>query len=161
VYKRQSLDLAVAQNLFGDRLMGNGDARNRFDLTSYHLAKSYVEHIRKMFRAVTWQFNPKTQYLKIFPEPKYGSQRCYLLGVYLEPTLNEIINEEFVKNYSLGKALQIIGKIRGRYGAISLVGGATIDGAAAIAEGDKMVTEALADLRDSQRYDIGQQIWTY
>jgi hypothetical protein len=156
-----SIDLAVAQNLFGDRLMGNGDSRNRFDLTSYHLAKSYVEQIRKMFRAVTWQFNPKTQYLKIFPEPKVGAQYCYLLGVYLEPTINEVINEEFVKNYSLGKALQIIGKIRGRYGAISMVGGATIGGDAAIAEGDRLVTEALADLRDRQRYDIGQSVWTY
>lgn len=156
-----SLDLAVAQNLFGDRLMGNGDSRNRFDLTSYHLAKSYVEQIRKMFRAVTWQFNPKTQYLKIFPEPKMDNAYCYLLGVYLEPTINEVINEEFVKNYSLGKALQIIGKIRGRYGAISLVGGATIAGDAAITEGDRLVTEALADLRDRQRYDIGQSVWTY
>lgn len=156
-----SLDLAVAQNLFGDRLMGNGDSRNRFDLTSYHLAKGYVEHIRKMFRNVTWTFNQKTQYLKIYPEPKYGSQYCYLLGVYLEPSIREILNEEFIKNYTYGQALKIIGKIRGRYGAISLVGGATIDGASATEEGEKIVTEALADLRDRQRYDIGQSIYTF
>lgn len=156
-----SLDLAVAQNLFGDRLMGNGDSRNRFDLTSYHLAKGYVEQIRKMFRNVTWTFNPKTQYLKIYPEPKYGSQYCYLIGVYLEPSIREVLNEEFVKNYTYGQALKIIGKIRGRYGAISLAGGATIDGASATEEGDKIVTEALADLRDRQRYDVGQSIWTF
>lgn len=153
-----SLDLAVAQNLFGNTLVGNGDTQNRFDLTSYHLAMSYVENVRKMFRFVSWEFNPKTQFLKIYPEPKYGSNTCYLLGVNLEPAIEEVLNEEYVRKFTMGRALQILGKVRGRYGQISLVGGAVIGGDQATAEGDRLIAEADTALKKEQMYEVGTGI---
>lgn len=157
-----SFDYGLAQSLFGQSQIFGMNFSNGAGLVDWYLAKSYVESVQKMLRHVSYEYNPKTQMLKITPEPGAGScsGNCYILGVYLEPTANEMINEPFVKDWVYGRALQIIGKIRGRYGSITLVGGAVVNGDSASQEGDKIIEKAENDLRE-WRYDAPQTIFMY
>jgi len=161
-----SFDYALAQSLFGQSQLFGMNFANNAGLVDWYMAKSYVEQVQKMLRHVTYNFNPKTQMLQITPEPNSNScggscgAYCYIIGVYLEPTASSMINEPFVKDWVYGRALQILGKIRGRYGSVSLVGGAVINGDAATQEGDKIIERALNDIRE-WRYDVPQTIWTF
>lgn len=155
-----SFDYGLAQSLFGQNQMFGTNFSNGVGLVDWYMAKSYVDQVQKMLRYVTYNFNPKTQMLRITPEPAFNgcSGSCYIIGVYLEPSAASMINEPFVKDWVYGRALQIIGKIRGRYGSITLVGGATINGDSASQEGDKIIERAMNDIRE-WRYEVPQTIW--
>lgn len=156
-----SFDYNLAQSLFGHTHAFGMNGFNGVGLVDWYMAKGYVEQLQTMLRYVTYQFNPKTQMLRIMPEPQCNncSSYCYIVGVYLEPPVKHIINEPFIKDWVYGRALQIIGKVRSRWGTVNLVGGANVNGDAAIQEGDRIIERAMSDLRDNPRYDVPQSIF--
>lgn len=170
-----NFDYALMANTFGYDLMGNRNmlGKQGYDLLTYHMARSFVEHSKKILRYVSYQFNPKTQYLKLMPEPasaSYNDQtscsatccnsgimnpmstQCYIVGVYLEPPVEHILSSYFIKEYVLAQAMVTLGRIRSTFGNVTLYGGATLTGDQLIAKGEERIKELLAELRDQYRY---------
>jgi hypothetical protein len=165
-----NFDYALMASTFGYDLMGsrNNLGKQGYDLLTYHMAKDFVDHSKKMLRYVSYQFNPKTQYLKIMPEPvgstyafetsccspqslRAGSQ-CYVLGVYLEPPIEAVLSSYFIREYVLALAMVTLGRIRSTYGGVTLYGGATLTGDQLLAKGEEKVEKLLTELRDEYRY---------
>lgn len=165
-----NFDYALLANTFGYDLMGsrNNMGKQGYDLLTYHMARDFVDHSKKMLRYVTYQFNPQTQYLKLIPEPpgalynpsasccnlstmRSGLQ-CYIVGVYMEPKIETIVSNYFIKEYVLALAMITLGRIRSTYGGVTLFGGATLAGDALITKGEERVKELMAELRDEYRY---------
>lgn len=170
-----NFDYALMANTFGYDLMGNRNTLGKqgYDLLTYHMARSFVEHSKKILRYVSYQFNPKTQYLKLMPEPasaSYNDQtscsatccnngimnpmstQCYIVGVYLEPPVEQILSSYFIKEYVLAHAMVTLGRIRSTFGNVTLYGGATLTGDQLITKGEERIKELLAELRDQYRY---------
>ena len=171
-----NFDYALMANTFGFDLMGNRNnlGKQGYDLLTYHMARSFVEHSKKILRYVSYQFNPKTQYLKLMPEPagsnnlsnstcpsatccnnaimNPNSMQCYIVGVYLEPPVEQILSSYFIKEYVLALSMVTLGRIRSTYGGVTLYGGATLTGQDLLAKGEEKVKELLAELRDQLRY---------
>lgn len=171
-----NFDYALLANTFGYDLMGNRNVLGKqgYDLLTYHMARSFVEHSKKILRYVSYQFNPKTQYLKLMPEPAAAnnlsnstcpsatccsngimnpmSTQCYIVGVYLEPPVEQILSSYFIKEYVLALSMITLGRIRNTYGGVTLYGGATLTGQDLLAKGEEKAKELLAELRDQLRY---------
>lgn len=165
-----NFDYALLANTFGYDLQGNRNVigKQGYDLVTYHMARSFVEHSKKMLRYVTYQFNPKTQYLKITPEPRSTASdslscctgaginpmltQCYMVGVYLEPQVQTILSSYFIKEYVLALAMVTLGRIRSTFGGVTLYGGATLTGDQLVQQGQEKVDKLLAELRDEMRY---------
>jgi len=168
-----NFDYALMANTFGYDLMGNRQALGKqgYDLLTYHMAKSFVEQSKKMLRYVSYKFNPKTQYLKLIPEPtnsytdvasltccntstartSVGFQ-CYMVGVYLEPTVESLLSSYFIKEYVLAQAMIVLGRIRSTFGGVTLYGGATLTGEQLLSKGEEKADKLLVELRDELRY---------
>ena len=78
--------------------------------------------------------------------------QCYIVGVYLEPPVEQILSSYFIKEYVLALAMITLGRIRSTYGGVTLYGGATLTGQDLLAKGEEKVKELLAELRDQMRY---------
>ena len=167
-----NFDYALMANTFGYDLMGNRNmlGKQGYDLLTYHMARSFVEHSKKILRYVSYQFNPKTQLLKLMPEPANSttfdsssccsggqtinprSMQCYIVGVYLEPPVEQILSSYWIREYVLALAMTTLGRIRNTFGGVTLYGGATLQGADLVAKGEEKQKELLAELRDQLRY---------
>lgn len=177
-----NFDYALLANTFGYDLLGNRNVLGKqgYDLLTYHMARSFVEHSKKILRYVSYQFNPKTQYLKLMPEPAAANNlsnstcpsgcsgngimnpmatQCYIVGVYLEPPVEQILSSYFIKEYVLALAMITLGRIRSTYGGVTLYGGATLSGQDLLAKGEEKVKELLAELRDQMRYSAPPSFW--
>jgi len=170
-----NFDYALLANTFGYDLMGNRSnlGKQGYDLLTYHMARSFVEHSKKILRYVSYQFNPKTQYLKLMPEPAGSnfsnstcasanccdnaimnphSMQCYIVGAYLEPPVEQILSSYFIKEYVLALSMITLGRIRNTYGGVTLYGGATLTGQDLLSKGEEKAKELLVELRDQYRH---------
>jgi len=171
-----NFDYAIMAGAFGyDISSGTRSTmlkQSGYDLVTYHLAKSFVEQTRKMLRYTSYTYDPYTQRLKIIPEPTGSyrggsaigddssccavrSNQCYMVGVYLSPTVEEMLSTYWVQEYVLAKAKTIIGTMRSKYGNNRLGDGTTIDGSAMLAEGNERIKELMKELRDDLYYNSG------
>ena len=167
-----NFDYALLASTFGYNMQGSRiNAGLGYDLVTYHLARSFVEQSKKMLRYISYTFDPHTQYLKMTPEPPralqgcpggncsnvatsmdaiiggYSSQ-CYLVGVYIEAPVHELLATYFVREYTLARAMQVIGNIRSKYGNVTLYGGASLDGSSLIERGTARIETLMKELRN-------------
>ena len=149
-----NFDYALMGSVFGYDLQGqrNFGHPGGFNLTTYHMARSFIEHTRKMLRYVSYHFDPKTQYLKVHPEPGNSGQQAYILGVKTESPVGEMLSNYFIREYVLARAMQTIGIVRSKYGNATLYSGQTITGAELQTRGDTRITELMKELRDEWRW---------
>lgn len=161
-----SFDQGIVANAFGFDLQGNRSFQNNgYDMLSYHMARGFIDKVRKMVNYITYQFNPDTQYLKLIPEPYYeqtnmgitpcygGScQRCYIVGAYVEKPLAELVNKKWVQEWVKMRIMQTVGFIRSKFGNIELFGGASIQGESLISMAKEMEERLLKELRDDYYY---------
>ena len=80
------------------------------------------------------------------------SNQCYMIGVYLSPTIQEMLGTYWVQEYVLAKAKTVIGTIRSKYGNHRLVDGTTIDGSALLQEGNERIKVLMDELRKENYY---------
>jgi hypothetical protein len=165
-----NFDYALLANTFGYNMQGGKMGTGQgYDLLTYHMARSFTEHSKKMLRYVSYQFNPRTQYLKMTPEPANSysgaasgciginsniasANQCYIVGLYLEPPVEHLISSYFIKEYVLALAMITLGRIRSTFGGVTLFGGATLAGETLLTKGNEKADKLLAELRDEMRY---------
>ena len=73
-------------------------------------------------------FDPYTQYLKLYPQPRPGSHSAAVIECYVERPLRDIIKDPWIYKYSLAQVKVMIGNIRGKWGDVQLLGGGVISG---------------------------------
>jgi len=72
------------------------------------------------------QFDSRTQYLKIYPQPRdvrfYGVISCYI-----ERPIRDVIKEQWVYEYALALSMITVGRVRGKFGQVNLLGGGALN----------------------------------
>ena len=118
-----TLEQTLAQQTYFSYALGNYG----FDLVSWYTLKEWIDTREKMLatrRDV--QFDPRTQYMKMYPQPM--AERFYgVLGCYLERPIRDVIMEQWVYEYALALSQIVIGRVRGKFGSVTLLGGGALN----------------------------------
>jgi len=118
-----TLEQTLAQQTYFSYALGNYG----FDLVSWYTLKEWIDTREKMLairRDI--KFDPRTQYMQMYPQP--GGDRFYgVLACYLEKPIRSVIMEQWIYEYSLALSMITIGRIRGKFGNVSLLGGGALN----------------------------------
>jgi len=151
-----TIEQTLAQQTYFSYSLGNYG----FDLISWYVLKQWLDTREKVLalrRDV--RFDPRTQYLQLFPEPR-DTRFWGILTCYVERPLTDIIKEQWVYQYALALTKIAIGTIRGKYQNTQLFGGGTInaaileDGKAEKIELEKKLYESAPGLGDAAPPDF-------
>jgi len=151
-----TIEQSLAQQTYFSYSLGNYG----FDLISWYVLKQWLDTREKVLalrRDV--RFDPRTQYLQLFPEPR-DTRFWGVLTCYVERPLTDIIKEQWVYQYALALTKIAIGTIRGKYQNTTLFGGGTInaaiqeDGKTEKAELEKKLYEGAPGLGDAAPPDF-------
>ena len=122
-----TIEQTMAQQTYFSYSMGNYG----FDLISWYTLKNWLETREKVLslrRDI--QFDERTQYLRITPQPKMGSSPSRFYGAvscYVERPLSDIIKEPWVMQYATALSKIAIGNVRGKITNVQLFGGGVIN----------------------------------
>tara|TARA_R100000808_G_C2154585_1_gene165653 strand:+ start:5635 stop:6819 length:1185 start_codon:yes stop_codon:yes gene_type:complete len=118
-----TLEQTLAQQTYFSYAMGNYG----FDLVSWYTLKEWIDTREKMLairRDV--KFDPRTQYMQMYPQP--GGDRFYgVIGCYLEQPIRSVIMEQWIYEYALALSMITIGRVRGKFGNVQLLGGGALN----------------------------------
>ena len=118
-----TLEQTLAQQTYFSYAMGNYG----FDLVSWYTLKNWIDTREKMLslrRDIS--FDPRTQYMQIYPQP--GSDRFYgVVSCYIEKPIRSVIMEQWIYEYALALTMITIGRVRGKFGSVSLLGGGALN----------------------------------
>jgi|TARA_R110002020_G_scaffold448375_1_gene661170 hypothetical protein len=118
-----TLEQTLAQQTYFSYALGNYG----FDLVSWYTLKEWIDTREKMLATKRdIKFDPRTQYLQMYPQP--GTDRFYgVLACYLEKPIRSVIMEQWIYEYSLALSMITIGRVRGKFGNVSLLGGGALN----------------------------------
>ena len=120
-----TIEQTLAQQTYFSYTMG----QYGFDLVSWHVVKEWLD-VREKILSIKqqYEFNPHTQYLRLYPEPDITNLRMYgVVSCYLEQPIEYIIHEQWIYQYALALCKITLGRIRGKYGSTALFGGGQLD----------------------------------
>ena len=86
-----------------------------------------------------WNFDPYTQYMTLYPQPRPGAHSAAVIEAYVERPLRHIIKDPWVYKYALAQVKVMIGNIRGKWGDVQLLGGGVISGNRFTQEGNEEI----------------------
>ena len=118
-----TLEQTLAQQTYFSYALGNYG----FDLVSWYTLKEWIDTREKVLAIKRdIKFDPRTQYMQMYPQP--GGDRFYgVLACYLEKPIRSIIMEQWIYEYSLALSMITIGRVRGKVGNVSLLGGGALN----------------------------------
>lgn len=122
-----TIEQTLAQQTYFSYSMGNYG----FDLISWYILKDWMKNREKMLainRSI--KFDERTQYLQMYPPPRTpgSGQRFYgVLNCYVERPVQQLIQEQWVQQYSLALTKIAVGHVRGKYTAVNLFGGGQLN----------------------------------
>jgi len=118
-----TLEQTLAQQTYFSYAMGNYG----FDLVSWYTLKEWIDTREKMLairRDIS--FDPRTQYMQMYPQP--GSDKFYgVISCYIEKPIRNIIMEQWIYEYALALSMITIGRVRGKFGSVNLLGGGALN----------------------------------
>jgi hypothetical protein len=126
-----SMEQTMAQQTYYSYAMGNFG----FDLLSWHTVKDWQDTREKLLAIKRdIHFDPRTQYLRLMPQPK--SNRFYgVLECYVERPLKDIVKEKWVLDYATALSKIMWGRILTHITGVTLLGGGTLNGESVLQEG--------------------------
>lgn len=117
---------------------------------SYQCAQEFLQLAHKMTGMnPDFQFDHLHQRLFIYPEPRKVKTRWHrwiLLTCEIEPTLEELYGNNYLKRIVLAKAKILLGTIRSKFQNVQLVGGGSID-TSIKEEGQQELDKILEEIR--------------
>jgi len=118
-----TLEQTLAQQTYFSYALGNYG----FDLVSWYTTKEWMKTREKMLATKRdLKFDPRTQYLQMYPQP--GSSKFYgVIACWLERPLRDLVKEQWVYEYALALTMIVIGRVRGKFSNVSLLGGGTLN----------------------------------
>ena len=118
-----TLEQTMAQQTYFSYAMGNYG----FDLISWYTMKEWIDTREKMLalkRDIV--FDERSQYMKIYPQPR--NERFYgVLACYIERPLRDVIKEQWVYEYAQALSMISVGRVRGKFGQVDLLGGGALN----------------------------------
>jgi len=122
-----TIEQTLAQQTYFSYAMGNYG----FDLVSWYTLKNWLETREKLLAIErTYSFDPRTQILKMYPQPGSSNETVRFYGVidcYVERPIRDVIKELWVYQYALALTKILVGRIRGKYTGTSLFGGGALN----------------------------------
>lgn len=118
-----TLEQTLAQQTYFSYALGNYG----FDLVSWYTMKEWIDTREKVLatRRDT-KFDERTQYLRMYPQPT--TNRFYgVISCYVERPLRDVIKEQWVYEYALALSMITIGRVRGKFGQVNLLGGGALN----------------------------------
>lgn len=119
-----TLEQAMAQQIYSSYMVGNFG----FDLITWEVLKGFIDTRNKVLAMTPhYRFDPKSQILRIIPEPIPEQTYMGIVGCYLERPIKDIINERWIYRYALALSKITVGNVRGKYGGTNLFGGGQVN----------------------------------
>ena len=118
-----TLEQTLAQQTYFSYAMGNYG----FDLVSWYTLKEWLDTREKLLAIRRdLKFDERTQYLQMYPQP--GASRFYgVVSCYLERPIRDLVKEQWVYEYSVALSKITIGRVRGKFSGVSLLGNGTLN----------------------------------
>ena len=115
-----TIEQTLAQQTYFSYAMGNFG----FDLISWYCVKNWLETREKVLALRrSYEFDDRTQYLRMYPEPSNSSRFYGVLPCYIERPVRDIIKEQWVYQYALALTKISVGYVRGKFGTVPVFGG--------------------------------------
>lgn len=115
-----TIEQTLAQQTYFSYAMGNYG----FDLISWYTVKNWLETREKVLATKrSYEFNERTQYLKIYPEPSDSVRFYGVLNCYIEKPIRDLIKEVWVYQYALALTKIMVGHTRSKFSQVNLFGG--------------------------------------
>jgi hypothetical protein len=119
-----TLEQTLAQQTYFSYALGNYG----FDLVSWYTLKEWIDTREKMLSIRrSYNFDERTQYLTLYPQPKTDSQFYGVISCYVERPIRDVIKELWVQRYALALTKIVIGRVRGKFQGVSLLGGGSFN----------------------------------
>jgi hypothetical protein len=118
-----TLEQTLAQQTYFSYALGNYG----FDLVSWYALKEWMDTREKVLairRDI--KFDERTQYLQMYPQPG-GSKFYGVLSCYLERPIRDLVKEQWVYEYAVALTKIVIGRVRGRFTGVALLGGGSLN----------------------------------
>lgn len=120
-------------NMFGNAaFVGTGNPYNvgqgGYDILTHEMWAQFVDTANIIFdRNITYDFNVRTQMLRIYPEPDgrntCGCRNfCGVIGLWREKPLADLLSRRWVREYALALTMIGEGLIRNRYEGVTIAG---------------------------------------
>jgi len=141
-----TLEQAMAQQIYSSYMVGNFG----FDLQTWETLKGFIETRNKVLAMTPhFRFDPKTQILRIIPEPIPEQSYLGVVGCFIERPIKDIINERWVFRYASALSKITVANVRGKFGNTNLFGGGTVNGNDFMNQGIKERDELEAQLKNN------------
>jgi len=119
-----TLEQTLAQQTYFSYAMGNYG----FDLVSWYTLKEWIDTREKMLATRrSFSFDERTQYLVMYPQPNDTSEFYGAVQCYVERPIRDVIKEHWVQKYALALTKIVIGRVRGKFQGVSLLGGGSFN----------------------------------
>jgi len=144
-----TLEQAMAQQIYSSYMIGNFG----FDLTSWEILKEFIDTRDKVLaQTPRYRFDPRTQILRIIPEPVPLNSYLGIVGCYLERPVKDLINERWIHRYVLALCKITVANVRGKYSGTGLFAGGSVNSQdfmqQGIAERDRLEDELKKENED-------------
>ena len=135
----------IEQSMAQQMHFAYGMGAKGFDIVTWHILKDWLEMREKMF-ALRYhvRFDPRTQHMRLFPEPRPTERFYGLIGCYLERPIKDLVKERFVHDYTLALTKIAIARTRGKFVGTNLFGGGTV-------EWNSLLTEGLTEKKELEQ----------
>lgn len=129
-----TMEQAMAQQTYFSYQLGNAG----FDLVTWDILKGWLDTRQKVLAQIPYiRFDPKSQILRILPEPMPTQNYYCVVGCYVENAIKDLIAEPWVYMYVMALIKLNIGFVRSKYGAQTLFGGGTLQYNEIMSQGQK------------------------
>ena len=119
-----TLEQTLAQQTYFSYAMGNYG----FDLVSWYTMKEFLDTREKMLALrKDIVFDDRTQYMKMYPQPRSNERFYGVLACYIERPLRDLVKEQWVYEYALALSMITVGRVRGKFGSVALLGGGALN----------------------------------
>ena len=145
-----SFDTALAQQFF----YANQFHTHSFGLTTWYCLHEWRNTYEKLLQTKRdFNFNNRTQYLTLNPQPKPWQHFYGLLECWVEKPLKDVVMEPWVFDFALAVVKEMLGRVRSKWGDnSSLLGGGSLTGNALAQEGVQKQKELMDELIQKQAY---------
>jgi len=120
-----SMEQAMAQQTYFGYMLGN----TGFDLVTWEVLKGWLDTRKKVLaQEPLIRFDPKSQIMRIIPEPHLNQGYTGVVGCYVERRIKDLISEPWVIEYTIALTCVALGRIYGKFTNMAMpIGGGTIN----------------------------------
>lgn len=119
-----TLEQAMAQQIYSSYMIGNFG----FDLITWEVLKGFIDTRNKVLALTDHvRFDPRTQLLRLIPEPRPNHTYLGIVGCYVERPIKDLIRERWVQRYALALVKIAIGRAREKFSGTNLFGGGSVN----------------------------------